>query len=42
MSLQLQRPSSPCDRNAAMNGYVLFGKDRPGRQHGGVAFYVRE
>ncbi|GAB0187639.1 mitochondrial enolase superfamily member 1 [Grus japonensis] len=30
------------DWNAVMDGYVLFRKDRPARQGGGVALYVRE
>ena len=30
------------DWNVAMGGYVLLRKDRPARQGGGVALYVRE
>jgi len=30
------------DWNAVMDGYTLFRKDRPARQGGGVALYVRE
>ncbi|GAB0208991.1 hypothetical protein GRJ2_003364800 [Grus japonensis] len=30
------------DWNAVMDGYILFRKDRPARQGGGVVLYVRE
>jgi len=31
-----------CDWNAVIDGYLLFRKDKPARQGGGVALYVRE
>lgn len=30
------------DCNAAMEDYILYRKDRPGRRGGSVALYVRE
>jgi len=30
------------DWNAAIDGYVLFRKDRPAKRGGGVVLYVRE
>jgi len=42
ISLSYRHGGTAHNLNAAIDSYILFQKDWPARQGGGVAFYVKE